>query len=203
MLVLKLGGSLEHLDPLLTDIAACTSPMVIVHGANRELGDLSSRLGHPPRMVISERGEVSRYTDAVTMDHFLMAYAGKANKRIVERLRALGRNAVGLTAMDGGIAVGRRKPDLRIREGEKLKVLHDDHSGSIERIDPALLRLLLDRSYLPVLTPPASSPEVAPIHVHADGLAMEVVVALPAVPLLIFADTPVFLPHPAAVSTLM
>src|SRR2546430_17565412 len=121
MLVLKFGGTLDHLDPLLTDIAACTSPMVIVHGANRELSELSSRLGHPARMVTSERGEVSRYTDAVTMDHFLMAYAGRANKRIVERLRALGRNAVGLTAMDGGIVVGRRKPGLRFPEGGKLK----------------------------------------------------------------------------------
>src|SRR5256714_15444133 len=101
-------------------------------GANGDLNDFSRGFGPPPRMVTSERGEVSRFTDALTMDHFLMAYAGKQNKRIVERLRALGANAVGLTAMDGGIAVGRRKPDLRIKEGDKIKVLHGDHSGTIE-----------------------------------------------------------------------
>src|SRR5437899_11844492 len=145
MVVIKIGGSLTDVDPLLQDVAACQEPLVLVHGANKELNELSISLGHPPRMVTSERGEVSRFTDATTMDHFLMAYAGKQNKRIVERLRALGSNAVGLTAMDGGIAIGRRKPDLRIKEGEKLKVLHDDHSGSIERIDPSLLRLLLDQ----------------------------------------------------------
>ena len=142
MLVIKIGGSLTDLNPLLDDIAACKEPLILVHGANKELNELSSRLGHPPRMVTSERGEVSRFTDATTMDHFLMAYAGKQNKRIVERLRSLGANAVGLTAMDGGLVTGRRKPDIRIKEGEKTKILHDDHSGTIERIDPQLLRLL-------------------------------------------------------------
>jgi len=113
MLVIKVGGSLTDLDPLLADVAAFKEPVLLVHGANKELNELSTRLGHPPRMVTSERGEVSRFTDATTMDHFLMAYAGKQNKRIVERLRALGANAVGLTAMDGGIAVGRAPPRRR------------------------------------------------------------------------------------------
>jgi acetylglutamate/LysW-gamma-L-alpha-aminoadipate kinase len=193
MLVIKVGGSLTDLDPLLRDVAAVTEPLVLIHGANKELNELSSRLGQPPRMVTSERGEVSRFTDATTMDHFLMAYAGKQNKRIVERLRALGANAVGLSAMDGGIAVGRRKPDLRIKEGEKVKILHGDHSGSIERIEPALLMLMLTNGYLPVLTPPAISHEGVAINVDGDRLAMEVAVALGAERLLIFADTPGFM----------
>lgn len=193
MLVIKLGGSLTNFDSLLEDVAACKEPLVLVHGGNKELNELSTRLGHPPRMVTSERGEVSRFTDATTMDHFLMAYAGKQNKRIVERLRALGANAVGLTAMDGGIAVGRRKPDIRVREDGKSKILHGDHSGSIERIEPKLLRLLLDAAYLPVLTPPAISHEGVAINVDGDRLAMEVATAVGAERLLIFADTPGFL----------
>ncbi len=193
MLVIKVGGSVQRLDPLLGDVARCSEPVILVHGANRELNELSTQLGHPPRMVTSERGEISRFTDATTMDYFLMAYAGKVNKRIVEQLRGLGVDAVGLTAMDGGIAVGRRKPDLRIREGEKVKVLHGDHSGSIERIEPRLLRILLDNGYLPVLTPPAISHEGVAINVDGDRLAMEVGCALQAERLLIFADTPGFL----------
>lgn len=193
MLVIKIGGSLTNFDSLLEDVAACKEPLVLVHGGNKELNQLSTELGHPPRMVTSERGEVSRFTDETTMDHFLMAYAGKQNKRIVERLRALGANAVGLTAMDGGIAVGRRKPDIRIREDGKSKILHGDHSGSIERIEPNLLRLLLDAAYLPVLTPPAISHEGVAINVDGDRLAMEVATALGAQRLLIFADTPGFM----------
>ncbi len=203
MLIIKVGGSLAQLDPLLRDVASWRDPLVVVHGANRELNDLATRLGHPPRLVTSERGELSRYTDAETMDYFMMAYAGKVNKRIVERLRGLGVNAVGLTAMDGGIAVGRRKPDLRIKEAGKVKVLHDDHSGSIEQVEPKLLRLLLDTGYLPVLTPPAISHDGQAINVDGDRLAMEVGVALGADRLLIFADTPGFLRDPDDESTLV
>lgn len=196
MLVIKVGGSLSSLDPMLRDVASCRDPLVLLHGANRELNELSTRLGHPPRMVTSERGEISRYTDAESMDYFLMAYAGKANKRIVERLRAMGVNAVGLTAMDGGIAIGRRKPDLRIQEGGKVKLLHGDHSGAIEQIEPRLLQLLLAAGYLPVLAPPAISHDGIAINVDGDRLAMEVAVALAAERLLIFADTPGFLRDP-------
>lgn len=190
MLVVKMGGSLADPEPLLRDIAATTEALVLLHGANRDLDELATRLGHPPRMVTSERGEVSRYSDATTMDHFLMAYAGRANKRIVESLRRFGVNAVGLTAMDGGIAVGRRKPNMRIRDGDRVRVLHDDHSGSIERVDPTLLRLLLDSGHLPVLCPPAISHDGVAINVDGDRLAMEVAVALGADRLLIFADVP-------------
>src|SRR5256712_13634245 len=193
MLIIKVGGSLSQLDPLLRDVATWGDPLVVVHGANKELNDLATRLGHPPRMVTSERGEISRFTDATTMDYFLMAYAGKQNKRSVERLRALGASAVGLTAMDGGIAIGRRKPDLRIKEGDKVKILHGDHSGSIERIEPKLLRLLIDNGYLPVVTPPAISHDGVAINVDGDRLAMEIAAALKAERLLIFADTPGFM----------
>jgi acetylglutamate/LysW-gamma-L-alpha-aminoadipate kinase len=196
MLVIKIGGSLKDPDPLLRDVANLREPLILVHGANKELNDLSTRLGHPPQMVTSTRGEVSRFTDATTMDHFLMAYAGKQNKRIVERLRALGANAVGLTAMDGGIAVGRRRPDLRVKEGDKIKILHGDHSGSIDTIEPRLLRLLLEQRFLPVITPPAISHDGVAINVDGDRLAMEIAVAVDAERLLIFADTPGFMRDP-------
>ena len=95
MLVIKIGGSVRDVRPLLEDVARCEERCVLVHGASRELNELSTALGHPPRHVTSERGEVSRYTDGETMNHFLMAYAGKVNKRIVEQLRSLGVNAAG------------------------------------------------------------------------------------------------------------
>src|SRR5438046_9552348 len=99
MLVIKIGGSLTDLDPLLQDVAACREPLVLVHGANKELNDLSTRLGHPPRMVTSERGEVSRVTDQTTMAHFLMAYAGKKTKRICEGTPAPGTRAGDLSEL--------------------------------------------------------------------------------------------------------
>ncbi len=194
MLVIKLGGSRGiDTEAFLADLAAVVrggERVVFVHGGNKELDDLCEQLGIPVRQVTSATGQVSRFTDAATMDAFLMAYAGRINKRIVERLQAHGVNAVGLTAMDGRIASGRRKSAIRIVEDGKAKMLHGDYAGSIETIDPTLPRLLIENGYLPVLTPPAISTEGEAINVDGDKLAMELAVALGAESLLIFSNTP-------------
>jgi acetylglutamate/LysW-gamma-L-alpha-aminoadipate kinase len=194
MLVIKLGGSRGiDTEAFVADLAAVVKggeQVVFVHGGNKELDDLCERLGIPVRQVTSATGQVSRFTDAETMDAFLMAYAGRINKRLVEKLQSLGVNAVGLTAMDGRIASGRRKASIRIVEEGKAKMLHGDYAGSIETIDPTLPRLLAENGYLPVLTPPAISTDGEAINVDGDKLAMELAVALGAEALLIFSNTP-------------
>ena len=207
LLVLKIGGSVRDPEPLLQDVAATAADgathVVLVHGASRDLNELSTRLGHPPRMVESGRGDVTRFTDATTMDHFLMAYAGLANKRIVERLRQLGANAIGLSGLDAGIVQGRRRPDLRVVDNGRPRVLHDNFVGGIERVDTTLLRLLLDRGFLPVLTPPIAAEDSTAINVDGDRMASEVAIALGATALVIFADTPGILRDPADETTLV
>ncbi len=194
MLVIKIGGGAAIGEGGYTnfagDLAAIAEPVVVVHGGNAEFSDLSRRLGMPPRMITSSSGRVTRYTDAATMDSMLMAYCGKVNKRLVATLRAAGVNAVGLSAIDGGIAVGRRKPVLRGIEEGKSKVLRDDHAGTLETVDPTLVRLLLQNGYVPVLTPPALGEEGVPINVDGDKLALELATALQADGLFFFSDTP-------------
>lgn len=193
MLVIKLGGSRGiDTEAFLTDLAAVVrggERVVFVHGGNKELDDLCEKLGIPVRQVTSSSGQVSRYTDAATMDAFLMTYAGRINKRLVERLQAHGVNAVGLTAMDGHIASGRRKARIRIVEDGKAKMLDGDYAGSIETVDPTLPRLLIENGFLPVLTPPAISTEGEAINVDGDKLAMELALALHADALMIFSNT--------------
>ena len=190
MIVVKLGGSIR--DPLLVlrEIAAMRESVVLVHGASRELNELATRLGSPPRVVASPSGDTSRYTDSATMDLFLMAYAGKVNKRIVERLRGLGANAVGLTGLDGGMVSGRRRSDIRVSENGRTVVLHDNHVGSIERVDPTLPQTLLSLGYLPVLAPPIAAEDGTAINVDGDRLAAEIAVAMRARHLVILSDTP-------------
>ncbi|MDP9370346.1 MAG: [LysW]-aminoadipate kinase [Chloroflexota bacterium] len=194
MLVIKIGGgaAIEEggYGNFAADLASLPEQAVVVHGGNAAFSRLSSALGMPPRMITSASGRVSRYTDAATMDAMLMAYCGKVNKTLVARLQAAGVNAVGVSAMDGRIAVGRRKPVLRGTEEGKPKVLRDDHAGTIEAVDPALVRLLLQAGYLPVLTPPALGEGGVPINVDGDKLALELAVALGADGLLFFSDTP-------------
>ncbi|ACZ41242.1 acetylglutamate kinase [Thermobaculum terrenum ATCC BAA-798] len=191
MLVIKIGGSKGiNVDKILEDVPNIQDKMVIVHGANYELNQVSEQLGHPPRIVTSSTGQVSRFTDRRTMEIFMMVYCGKVNKTIVEKLQRLGVNAVGLSALDGGIAKGRRKDQIRVIEDGKPKVLRGDYAGSIQQIDTRLINLLLDNGYLPVLTPPAISHEGEAINVDGDKLAMEIAAALHADKFLIFSDTP-------------
>jgi acetylglutamate/LysW-gamma-L-alpha-aminoadipate kinase len=195
MYVIKIGGGAAIGEAayanFAADLAELALPVVLIHGGNAEFSALSTKLGIPPRMVTNDKGRVSRYTDRETIDAMLMAYAGKVNKTLVAKLQQAGVNAVGLSAIDGRIATGRRKPVLRGTEDGKPKVLRDDHAGTIEQIDNTLVRLLLDGGYLPVLTPPALAlDEGRPINVDGDKLALELAIALGAEGLFFFSDTP-------------
>ncbi len=195
MFVIKIGGGAaigeEEFARFAGDLAELTLPVVLVHGGNAEFSALSNKLGMPPRMITSDKGRVSRYTDRETIDAMLMAYAGKVNKTLVAKLQQAGVNAVGLSAIDGRIATGRRKPVMRGIEDGKPKVLRDDHAGSIEKVDTTLVALLLTSGFMPVLTPPALAiSEGRPINVDGDKLALELAIALGAEGLFFFSDTP-------------
>ncbi len=197
MYVIKIGGGAaigpEAFGRFAADLAALAAGgqrCVVVHGGNAEFNRLSEALGMPPRIITSASGRVSRYTDRATMDAMLMAYRGKVNATLVGIFQAGGVNAVGLCGLDGAIASGRRKAVLRGTEEGKAKVLRDDHSGTIERIDTRLLTLLLDGGYLPVLTPPILGAGGVPINVDGDKLALALARDLGVEGLLFFSDTP-------------
>ena len=192
MLVVKLGGS-AGIDPgpTLDDLAELVQSerVVFIHGANARMDEFERKLGREPRQVQSSSGQVSRFTDAETMDTMLAIYTGLVNKRLVEALQARGVNAVGLSALDGGIARGRRKDTLRAIENGKPKILRGDYAGSIDEIDTKLLDLLLDNGYLPVLTPPALSNNGEAINVDGDKLSLQVAIAMHADALVILSNT--------------
>ena len=192
MLVVKLGGS-AGIDPATTldDLADLvrSERVLFVHGANAVMVEWTRRLGREPRLVQSRSGQVSRFTDRETMDLMLAVYAGLVNKQLVEGLQARGVNAVGLSALDGGIARGPRKDTLRAIEDGKPKILRGDFAGSIERVDIRLIDLLLDNGYLPVLTPPALSDQGEAINVDGDKLTLRLAIALDADALVILSNT--------------
>ena len=211
MYVIKIGGGAAIDETAygrfaddLAELHAAGTPFVVVHGGNAEFSRLSAALGMPPRMITNDKGRVSRYTDRETIDVMLMTYCGKVNKTIVGIFQQKGINAVGLAGIDGQIATGRRKPVMRGTEDGKVKVLRDDHAGTIEQVNPALISLLLANGYVPVLTPPALAVEEArPINVDGDKLALELARHLLATALLFFSDTPGLLADKDDESTLI
>ena len=194
MIVVKVGGSEGiDLDAVCRDVAALIKEgqeLVLVHGGSHETNIVAEKLGHPPRFVTSVSGYISRFTDRKTLEIFEMVYCGKVNKAIVERLQGLGVNAVGLSGLDGRLLEGRRKEAIRIREGGKRRVLHGDYTGTVERVNVKLLRLLLDNGYLPVVTPPAISYQSEGINVDGDRAAAAIAKALGATDLVILSNVP-------------
>ena len=194
MLVVKVGGGegipIDAVCQDMRDLTQQGERVILVHGASHETNVLSEALGKPPRFVTSVSGLQSRYTDRETLMLFAMAYVGKLNKLFVERLQQLGVNAVGLCGADGRSMEGTRKAAIKIVEDGKRRVLRDDFTGRVERVNTGLLALLLDNGYTPVLCPPALSYDSEIINVDGDRAAAVVAVACKAESLVILSNVP-------------
>src|SRR5947199_4949871 len=97
-----------------------------------------------------------------------MALTGKLNTTIVARLQSLGAPAVGLSGVDGGLLTGRRKEAARSVDNGRVLLVKDDHSGTVERVNATLIRLLSDAGYVPVISPPGVTPKAETHQAHPD-----------------------------------
>lgn len=194
MIVVKVGGSVGiDYDALCDDLAALWQAgrsLVLVHGGSDETNQLSEKLGHPPRFVTSPSGYTSRYTDRRTLEIFEMVYCGTANKGLVERFQRHNINAMGLSGLDGRLLQGKRKQVIRIIEDGRQKVLRDDWTGTVERVNADLLQMLLDHEYLPVIAPLACSEHGDAMNVDGDRAAAAIAAALNAETLLLLSNVP-------------
>jgi acetylglutamate/LysW-gamma-L-alpha-aminoadipate kinase len=196
VIVVKLGGT-EGVDfsAICADAAEILSlgrKLVLVHGGSAEANALGESLGAPPKMITSPSGYTSRYTDRKTLEIFLMAVNGKVNSLLTEQLQMLGVNAFGLCGLDGRLIQARRKDSIQSVDAErgKRKIIRDDYTGRIERINTDLLHLLLEAGFLPVIAPVAVSEKGEALNVDADRAAAMVASALKAETLILLTAVP-------------
>ena len=160
MLLIKAGGGRDlNWDGVCADIADLRAgePVVLVHGASTLRDEIAARLSVPVRTVISPSGVTSVYTDREAIEVFLMAYAGLANKRLVAHLLRHGVPAVGLSGVDGRLWEATAKKDILVIENGRTKLLRDNLTGRVDKVNAGLLRLLIENGYVPVLCAPAIS----------------------------------------------
>lgn len=169
-LIVKVGGGAGiNLAGIAADLASLTGPVVMVHGANAARDDLARRLGHVTRILTSVSGYQSVYSDEAAIELLLMAYAGLTNKRIVELLQRHGRNAIGLTGLDGQVVTANRNAGIRVRENGRTLLVRD-RSGKPASANEPLLEYLLDHDYLPVITVPLVDQEGFAINSENDDV---------------------------------
>lgn len=196
MLVIKIGGASgirDHLAALAADIATAVrdgGSVVVVHGGSDEVNTLSERLGIPAKFIKSPSGHVSRYTDPQAMEAFIMAMAGTVNTELVRQLRAHGVNALGVSGLDGGLFAGERKTAIRAIEGAKIKVIRDDLSATITKVNTALIQTLVAAGYVPVVCPMVLADTGEVCNVDADRAAAALARALGAGQLVFFTNVP-------------
>jgi acetylglutamate/LysW-gamma-L-alpha-aminoadipate kinase len=182
-----------NLNAICRDVATLSQQgqqVVLVHGGSAETNEISTQLGHPPRMVTATSGFTSRYTDRTTLEIFAMVTSGKINTLIVEQLQQAGVNAFGLSGVDGRVLSAKRKDAIRIVENGKQRMLRDDYTGKIEHVNGELLALLLNAGLTPVIAPLAISEKGEALNVDADRAAAYVAGAVKAEQLLLLTNVP-------------
>ncbi len=191
--VIKIGGGRGiNLAAAAGDIAewvARGEQVVVAHGCSAVADALAAELGEPVRYVTSTAGVRSRYTNARMLEIFLMA-ALRVNAELVQRLQGLGVNALGLSGLDGALLRGPRKEALRIVEEGRQRVIRDDFTGRVERVNVSLLRVLLAQGYTPVIAPLALADTSEAVNVDGDRAAAMVAAALEADTLVILSNVP-------------
>ncbi len=159
--------------------------LCVVHGGGKQLTDLASLMG-VEQTIINGR----RVTDDATLEMAKMIFAGKINTDILAALRHRGVEAVGLSGVDGNIVHAERRPPgevLNRATGERERV-DFGHVGDVVEINARLLCVLLDQSYLPVVSSLGADQKGMVFNINADTIAAEIAVQLEAEKLILLSD---------------
>lgn len=167
--IIKIGGNVidneEALSRFLNDLSQLQKPFILIHGGGKVATEISKGLGIEAQMV-----DGRRITDAETLKIVTMVYAGLINKKIVSKLQALGKNAIGLTGADGNIIFAKKRP---VKNGIDYGFV-----GDVEKVDGTVIKNLLDAGLQPVLAPLSHDGQGNMLNTNADTIASTVSVAM-------------------------
>ncbi|MEM2970246.1 MAG: [LysW]-aminoadipate/[LysW]-glutamate kinase [Candidatus Bathyarchaeia archaeon] len=186
MIVVKIGGDIfsKGLNESLANDFKKTveqEKLVIVHGGGDEVTSIAEKLGKPQTFIVSPGGVRSRYTDAETVEIFTMVMAGKINKTIVRWLLSKGVKAVGLAGLDAGMLRAERKKKLVIiDERNRKRIIDGGYTGKISKVDTELITYLVEKGFVPVISPVALGEDFEFLNVDADRAAGQIAGALKA-----------------------
>ena len=181
IIVIKVGGAVMNSADLSRSFAGDISLLqhaginpVVVHGGGPQMTELSERLGLASSFV-----DGVRVTDRDTLDVATMVLAGKVNTKLVASLVAGDVPAVGLSGVDGGLALARKQaePDL-------------GYVGEVVRVNTVVLRTLMGNAFVPVVASIAADDSGHPFNVNADVMAAELAIGLEAQKLVYLNDVP-------------
>jgi acetylglutamate kinase len=179
MRIVKIGGRAQADLDLAIRIREAwetsSNKLCIVHGGGDEITTMQNALGREAAFVGGRR-----VTSRPDLEILRMVLSGMINKRIVNLLVTEGIPAVGISGEDCAL-IG----------AEIIDAASLGFAGQPVRIEPRLIRTLIDSGFLPVVSPVGydlSSGTGGTLNVNGDDAAAAIAVSLNAEELLLIAD---------------
>ena len=161
---------------------------IIVHGGGKEISKWVAKAGMEPRFVNG-----LRVTDADTMEIAEMVL-GKVGKQLVRLVEELGVKAVSISGKDGMMLKCKKK----YSRGEDIGFV-----GEITEVNPKILHDLMEKDYLPIVSPIGMDDEFNSYNINADDAACAIARAVSAEKLAFLTDIEGVYKDPEDPSTLI
>ncbi len=191
MIVIKIGGRVvkNSLDRVIDDIPNIKEKLILIHGGGDIVTEYSKKMGIEPTFVTSPEGIRSRYTSREELDVYVMTMS-LINKQIVSKLLSLGKNAIGISGVDGGLLIAERKKKIVIiDERGKKRLIDGGYTGKVKEIKGDVINNLLMFFDAIILSPFALDiEEKLPLNIDADQAAFAISKAVKPETLIMLSD---------------
>lgn len=179
--VLKIGGevieSKKILENILKDIKELFSlgiKIILVHGGGGQADKVAKQMGHTPKKVNGRR-----ITTEKDLEIIKMLYGGSMNLEILSIMKKLKMKGVRVSGLDGNFLHVKIRPKKEVDYG---------FVGDIHGINSQIIFDLLEKEYLPVVSPVAVTNNGTIVNINADTIAMELAIKLKAEKLILFTN---------------
>jgi len=152
---------------------------VIVHGGGPEISEEMKKRNKVPQFING-----LRVTDQETMDITEMVLSGKINTRLVAEINLHISEGIG----NGVKGIGLSGEDAQLLTVKKHSALELGFVGEVERVNPEILFILLEKNYVPVIATVGVDDEGVRYNINADAVAAQIAISLKAEKLIFLTD---------------
>ena len=152
---------------------------VIIHGGGPEISIEMEKRNKIPQFLNG-----LRVTDEETMEITEMVLTGKINTRLVAEINFCISEGPG----NGVKGIGLSGEDAQLLTVKKHRVLELGLVGEVEKINPEILTILLEKNYIPVIATVGVDKEGTRYNINADTVAGQIAISLQAEKLIYLSD---------------
>jgi len=152
---------------------------VIIHGGGPEISVEMEKRNKIPQFLNG-----LRVTDEETMEITEMVLTGKINTRLVAEINLYISEGPG----NGVKGIGLSGEDAQLLTVKKHRVAELGLVGEVEKINPEILTILLEKNYIPVIATVGVDKEGIRYNINADNVAGQIAISLQAEKLIYLSD---------------